>query len=234
MQRLAFLFGEDIVYYKKGKKLTPFAYVRAAVNCMHGKNGEDGTLPAILRECCIPVTSPAMTESAVLMDKWYAKLTFQSLGVPILAGMVVRKEEFFQNVARQVDEIIKKLPLPLCVKPARQGSSIGIAIAENKDAFTEAMIAAFRYDGCALIEPALKSFSEYSLAVYKKEGKIIVGNPQKQMPKGEIYTFAEKYLQQGGYLSGEEASVSSPNGDYLAPLTAQMQEICKKVYAGTV
>lgn len=238
MQRLAFLFGEDIAYYKKGKKLTPFAYVRAAVNCMHGKNGEDGVLPAILHECHIPVTSPAMTESAILMDKWYAKLVFQSLGIPVLSGIMIRKEAFYRNVEEGVSALIKKLGLPLCVKPTRLGSSIGISVAEEKEALTEAIITAFRYDGCVIIEPALKGFSEYSVAVYKKEKELVIGKPQKQIPKGAVYSFAEKYLEQGGYLSGGSCSESEnapaeeelPDATPISSLQEQMQKICKRVY----
>ncbi len=201
------LFGSDVLYLKKKNKLKPVAYVRAALSALHGKNGEDGAFPAIMRACRIPVSSPDMTESAILMDKWYAKAAFHAVGAKVLPAVFALKSDFIMHSEKKVDELLEKLPLPLCVKPARLGSSIGISVAKTREELAESLATCFRYDFRAVAEPALFSFDEYGVAVCKTGGRVAVSAPLLQKKRGETFTFAEKYLEgeSPAFLFGNEA-----------------------------
>lgn len=189
------LFGSDVLYFRKKNRLKPVAYVRAALNALHGKNGEDGAFPAIMRACRIPVSSPDMTESAVLMDKWYAKAAFHAIGAKVLPAACAMKSDFTGSSEKTVDGLLEKLSLPLCIKPARLGSSIGIAVAKTREELAESLTVCFRYDFRAVAEPALFSFDEYGVAVCKTGGRIAVSAPLLQKKRGETFTFSEKYLE---------------------------------------
>ena len=202
------LFGSDVLYFRKKNKLKPVAYVRAALSALHGKNGEDGAFPAIMRACRIPVSSPDMTESAILMDKWYAKAAFHAVGAKVLPAVFALKSDFIMHSEKTVDELLEKLSLPLCVKPARLGSSIGISVAKTREELAESLATCFRYDFRAVAEPALFSFDEYGVAVCKTGGRVAVSAPLLQNKRGETFTFAEKYLEgeSPAFLFGNEAA----------------------------
>ncbi len=230
---VCFLPGDDSLYEKKGTKLKPFATVRAAMVCLHGKNGEDGAFAAQMLASNVPVSCPPMTESALLMDKWLSKSVFRGLGIPVLPAESVLKADFIANPLKTCENLQEKLAFPVCVKPARLGSSIGISVCENSEELAEGLTTAFRYDFRAVVEPALIDFTEYSVAVYRKGEKIICGAPLKQKHTGKILSFAEKYGEEGAYAGGESNACNYPpknNRDKESRLLAKLTAVTEKVY----
>ena len=228
------LFGSDVLYLRRKNKLKPIAYVRAALSALHGKNGEDGAFPAVMHACHIPVSSPDMTESAILMDKWYAKAVFSAIGVNVLPSVCAGKEDFIKNSEETVNGLLQTLPLPVCVKPARSGSSIGISVATTREALAESLTSCFSYDFRAVIEPALSGFDEYGVAVWKKEEEIVVSDPVLQKKRGEVYTFAQKYTDGEGaeFLFGGKEPSGEKNADGPSPGAAHeiLRDVARKVY----
>jgi len=233
-KKVFFLPGNDTLYEKKKKKLKPIATVRAAMVCLHGKNGEDGLFAAQMLASNVPVSCPPMTESALLMDKWLSKSVFREMGIPVLPATSVLKTDFIANPKKVCESIQEKTTFPVCVKPARLGSSIGISVCENMDELAEGLSTAFRYDFRAVIEPALPDFTEYSVAVYEKGERTICGAPLKQNHRGKILSFKEKYGEQGAYSgSGTGCENGEENAKISeACLLAQLTELSKKVYQG--
>ncbi|MFN3232855.1 MAG: D-alanine--D-alanine ligase [Alphaproteobacteria bacterium] len=96
-------------------------------NALHGRWGEDGCIQGLLEVLGIPYTHSGVLASAVAMDKPMAKRVFHDAGLPVAAHVMARKDELFQA---------DPLPRPFVVKPANEGSSVGVAVIDEGDNFT--------------------------------------------------------------------------------------------------
>ena len=119
-------------------------YDRAFI-VLHGRGGEDGTLQGALEFMNIPYTGSGVMASALSMDKWRTKLVWQAAGVPITDYVVL--DGHFDAKA-----VAARLGLPIFVKPANEGSSIGITKVKRAEDLTSAYQTAARYDRLVLAE----------------------------------------------------------------------------------
>ena len=119
-------------------------YDRAFI-VLHGRGGEDGTLQGALEFMNIPYTGSGVMASALSMDKWRTKLVWQAAGVPITDYVVL--DGHFDAKA-----VAARLGLPIFVKPANEGSSIGITKVKRADDLVSAYRTAARYDRLVLAE----------------------------------------------------------------------------------
>lgn len=117
----------------------------------HGTNGEDGKLQGMLDLFDIKYVGCKTSTSAICMDKDFSKMIFSHLGIPQIPFITISNQKF------KIHDIIKKLGLPLIVKPANGGSSIGISKASNKKELKKAIIEAFKYDDKIVIEKFIKA-----------------------------------------------------------------------------
>jgi len=106
---------------------------------LHGRQGEDGTMQGALELLGLPYTGSGVMASALAMDKWRTKLVWQSLGIPTPAHRVLERGMDWAEVA-------SGLGLPVMVKPAREGSSIGIGKAASIEQLEQAFEAAAAHD----------------------------------------------------------------------------------------
>jgi D-alanine-D-alanine ligase len=95
-------------------------------NIIHGRGGEDGVLQAVLEAMKLPYTGSGVLASALSMDKLRTKLCWLGYGLPTPKWCLLKSND-------DLDDCIKKLRFPVIVKPANEGSSIGISKASNKD-----------------------------------------------------------------------------------------------------
>ena len=156
---------------------------------LHGRGGEDGTLQGLLEMMQLPYTGSGVMASAITMDKLRTKLLWQGAGLPVAAGMMLRRDEWLQGVADTELAGIEALGLPLIVKPNREGSSVGMSKVDSLDALPEALTQAFKYDSEVLIEKWL-SGPEYTVAVL---GSNILPPICIQTP-GTFYDYNAKYI----------------------------------------
>ncbi|HUL91727.1 MAG TPA: D-alanine--D-alanine ligase [Burkholderiales bacterium] len=112
---------------------------------LHGRWGEDGTIQGALELLGIPYTGSGVLASALAMDKWHAKLVWQSCGIPTPRSELLARGSDMQGVAT-------RLGLPLMVKPANEGSSIGMTKVKNASELPEAYALAANYDGVVIAE----------------------------------------------------------------------------------
>lgn len=154
---------------------------------LHGPGGEDGVIQGYLEWLGIPYTGSGVAASAVAMDKDLCKRVLRDAGVPVPWSRLVTREP---NDADATD-----LPLPIVVKPNRQGSSFGMTIVRRSDDIAGAIERALRYDDACLLE-GFVSGTEITVAV--------LGNKCPRtlpiieiVPKGEFYDFASKYDEGG-------------------------------------
>ncbi|MBR1677512.1 MAG: D-alanine--D-alanine ligase [Clostridia bacterium] len=185
------------IYEKKKNGLNKIAEVSVALNCLHGLNGEDGSLAGFLTLCDIPFASPSLFASAVSMDKYYTKLLLSGLGVNSLPYVRVCRENFYKNKRIACQFVEKRSTYPVIVKPANLGSSIGIKVVKSGEELMSALENAFKYDGKVIVEKALEKFREINCACYKSGDKYIVSECEEPTINGDMLTFDDKYLSVG-------------------------------------
>jgi D-alanine-D-alanine ligase len=119
-------------------------FARAFI-ALHGRGGEDGVVQGMLETLGMPYTGSGVLGSALGMDKLRTKQVWQSAGIATPAFTVLGSDE-------DVSQAVDSLQFPLAVKPAHEGSSIGISKVDNAAALPQAYRDAAQYDGCVLAE----------------------------------------------------------------------------------
>ncbi len=127
---------------------------------LHGRGGEDGTLQGALDLMGIPYTGSGVLASALAMDKWRSKLCWQAAGIPVPDYAVLDANTDFAAIEA-------RLGLPLFVKPANEGSSIGITKVKATGGLRAAYETAIRYDPLVIAERFLAG-GEYTVAIVPK------------------------------------------------------------------
>lgn len=107
-------------------------------NIVHGRGGEDGVLQGFLEALRLPYTGSGVLGSAIAMDKLKTKLIWKAMGLPTPRWVVVRSEQDLSRCERE-------LGFPLIVKPAQEGSSIGVTKVTNPDELKEALRTAAKH-----------------------------------------------------------------------------------------
>lgn len=194
LARVTFLAGDGSLYAVKKSGLKKLCEISLAINCLHGVNGEDGTLAGVLKLCGIPSASPDLFASAFSMDKDFTKIVLQGLNVERLPYLRLLRKNYYEKKETAVKMIEKKFSYPVIVKPANAGSSIGISVAAGERELSDALSLAFSYDDKVIIERALKNFREINCAAYRADDKIVVSECEEPVSVNEILTFKDKYL----------------------------------------
>lgn len=151
----------------------------------HGKNGEDGKLQGMLDLFGIKYVGCKTSSSAICMDKDFSKMIFSYLGIPQVPFITITNKKF------KIHDIIKKLGLPLIVKPANGGSSIGINKAKNKKELKKAIIEAFKYDEKIIIEKFIKA-RELECGILEDKD-FYISEIGEILPANEFYDYNAKY-----------------------------------------
>ena len=155
----------------------------AAFISLHGRFGEDGTMQGALELFGIPYTGSGVMASAIGMDKWRTKLIWHAAGVTTPAFEVV-------NIDSDFAAIEKKLGLPLFVKPANEGSSIGISKVKVSGDLKAAYELASKSDPLVIAEQFVGG-GEYTVGILGDQVLPIV----RIVPANEFYDFEAKYLR---------------------------------------
>ncbi len=181
------IFGDGGVYIKNSRgKIKSFIKLYCALNCCHGGVGEGGGLGGLFALCGIPFAGAGMFESAAFIDKYYTKLVLSSLGATVADYRYI-------TLPPQAEQAAAEIGYPVIVKPARLGSSIGVAKAENVNELRGTVEAAFCYDGGVLIEKYLSEKREINCAAYYADGKTVVSPCEESIPRGELLSYDDKY-----------------------------------------
>ncbi len=155
---------------------------------LHGEYGEDGTIQGLFELSHIPYVGMGVLASANGMDKTYSKLVFEAAGIPQAAWVVVNSGENFETKS---DEIEEKLGYPCFVKPARLGSSVGIAKAHNRAELISALNNAEKYDRRILVEEHIDGHEVECAVLGNSDVRAAVVGEIK--PTVEYYDFDAKY-----------------------------------------
>ena len=225
LKRVSFIFGDDCLYAFKGKKACGKIAAYAAINCMHGLNGEDGSLAGAIKMNFIPFCSPDCFISGAAIDKEAMKTVLKGLNVKTLNCLSIHRAEFFADCDKYVKQIEKTFKYPVMVKPARLGSSIGIFKADDRAHLAEGIKSAFNYDEKIIVEPALTGFKEVNAAAMKINGETIVSETEEPITKNDVLTFSDKYV---GFKTGAKrispARISEQEREKIIKITRKIYE----------
>jgi len=170
-----------------------FAPVDVVFPILHGPFGEDGTVQGLLKLANIPFVGAGVLGSAVGMDKDVMKRLLRDARIPIAKFLSFGRADL--NAIRFA-RVKKALGLPLFVKPANLGSSVGISKVTNKDQFKRAITDAFRYDNKIVIEEFIRG-REIECSVLGNE-KPIASLPGEIIVQHDFYSYDAKYLDDKG------------------------------------
>ncbi len=157
---------------------------------LHGRYGEDGVIQSILEHLRIPYTGSGVLASAMAMHKETTKRIWQSYPGIITPASLTLEEGF------DIDAVIAELGLPLMLKPAREGSSIGITKVAQKEALLPAYLLARSYDTCVLAEEYIIG-RELTCAILELDGVY------QTLPLVEIKAPNENYDYQNKYFTDD-------------------------------
>jgi D-alanine-D-alanine ligase len=129
----------------------------AALIALHGPDGEDGTMQALLEALGVPYTGSGPAACMCATDKVLAKHLMRNAGIPTPAFHSLRETSIKElGAADALPAVESALGFPLVVKPASQGSALGVKFARNADELPGALVGAFSYDRKVLIERYVK------------------------------------------------------------------------------
>jgi D-alanine-D-alanine ligase len=187
---------------------------------LHGPYGEDGTVQGLLELADLPYVGAGVLGSALGMDKDVQKRLLQNAGLPVVPFVTASARQW-STEAKAIAARAASLDVPLFVKPANLGSSVGITKVKILDALPAAIEAALAYDNKIIIEKGIDA-REIECAVLGNDA------PQVSVP-GEIRPAADFYSYEAKYVDSSGATLHIP-----APLTAAqtstVQELALRVF----
>lgn len=217
----------QIVFKKKGS-FTKDIVVDLAFPAFHGPNGEDGTIQGLFEMFGVPYVGCGVAASAMAMDKDLTKKIFNANSIPTTKFQSFTSFEW----AEQREKILKdlaNLSLPFFVKPVHLGSSIGISKVTDMKNLADKIDVAFFYDNKVLVEEGVQNLMDITCCIIGND-KPIASLLQESKFQSDLFSFEEKYLQDGGGQFGKaEQSIIIP-----APLdettTRELQELSKQIF----
>lgn len=154
---------------------------------LHGRGGEDGTVQGELELLGIPYTGSGVMASALGMDKWRTKLVWKGAGLPVPDYAVL-------DDSTNLAAVEATLGLPLFVKPANEGSSVGISKVKAPGELAQAYRAAARHDSLVLAERFLGG-GEYTVAILGEGTQMQALPVIRIVPATEFYDYEAKYFR---------------------------------------
>jgi D-alanine-D-alanine ligase len=178
---------------------------------LHGRYGEDGTVQGALELLGIPYTGSGVLASALGMDKWRTKLVWQAAGLPVPECVMLTAES-------DPAAVVAKLGLPLFVKPANEGSSVGISKVKSLEELATAYQLAAKHDKLVIAERFIGG-GEYTAAILNGQALPVI----KVEPANEFYDYEAKYLR-------DDTRYLCPCG-LSAEQEARMQHLAQQAFA---
>ncbi len=175
----------DILRYDPADDLAALAAdadkIDVAFILLHGPYGEDGTMQGFLELLGIPYQGSGVLGSAMAMDKNLAKTMYRLHDLPVAPWLMAVQED-----RENPERLLQELSLPLVVKPVRQGSSLGMSIAQNSEELGRAVAKAFEHDSQVMVEEYIRG-REITVAVLGNDEPTAL--PLVEIIPGDRYDF---------------------------------------------
>lgn len=190
------------------------------LNLIHGADGEDGTVAALLDFFSIKYIGPRMAASVFSYDKIYTKWLCTERSIRSLDYEILTSNEHKDVEIRY----------PIIVKPACLGSSIGVSIAKDESELDYALDTAFEFDSRVIVEPFVVGVKEYNLAGYMVDDEIkfsIVEEPQKN----EFLDFEKKYMD---FSRSEQVLDAEISDELVLRLKTNFERVYRNMFEGAL
>jgi len=174
---------------ERGAEDTPLPDV--FFNAIHGAGGEDGQIQGFLEPLHRPYTGAGLLAMAAALDKWITKRIWESEGLPVVPYQGLTEEHWHRS-PETILRSLEPLGLPVFIKPANLGSSIGIEKVGRPEDLPAALDRAFGFDRRVLVEQGLTA-RELEVAVLGGDDPF-VSVPGEILVAGEFYDFQDKYI----------------------------------------
>lgn len=184
-------------------------------NAIHGRYGEDGAVQGLLEMAEIPYTGSGIMAHAVGMNKKVSKDVFKGANIPTAASKSFNGN--LESAEVIIEHIRKDFTIPVVVKSATQGSSIGVTIVRDEDQLKSAVTEALKYDPILVVEQFLDG-REFTVSVLDSKALSVI----EIRPHSGEYDYKSKYT-----VGATEYLVPAP---ISAEMTAEMQRIGELVY----
>lgn len=189
---------------------------------LHGPNGEDGTIQGLFEMADIPYVGSGVFASAAAMDKAMSKALWSAVGLPLVPHQFFLRSEWEKHPPSIVERVKAAFQLPVFVKPANMGSSVGISKIKIWEALAGAIDLACRFDRKVLIEQGVDA-REIEVGVLGNEVNLTISPPGEVLVAGEFYDFYDKYVN-----GASTTQIPAPN---LSPeKIEEFQALARRAY----
>ena len=201
---------------------------------VHGNNMEDGTLQGYLEMVGVPYVGSGVLGSSLGQDKVVMKQIFENIKVPTVPYIWFYDNEYYLNKEDIINKI-EKLELPVIVKPATLGSSVGITYVKDSKDLDKAIEEAITYDVKVIVEKAVENLIEVNCSVLGDYQSQQVSVLEEVMSSDEFLTYKDKYLG-NSKTKGKLGSKGMASASRIIParldekMTSKVQEIAKDVF----
>lgn len=227
LKEVALVPGSNYLHYKTLFGFKPKFEVGFALPILHGVNGEDGKVMAMLNLCKIPHGVADFAESALCLDKTLFKSYLLGLGINTASCAILHDNNFKNNPEAEIDNVLQKINFPVIVKPATLGSSIGIKVCNSRAELREALVLSFSLATKALIEEFLPDITEVNVALIQDGNNLIVSELEQPIKNESILSFNNKYINKAGSMEGVSRIIPAPISE---PVKTEIVQTAKYVY----
>ena len=198
-------------------------HIDVAFLALHGEYGEDGSVQRLLDQFAIPYTGSRALPSAFAMNKAYTKRAVEKFGIRTPR---YRTLDVSTDIREQILGILRDFALPVIVKPARCGSSVGLTLAESEEMLSEGIRKAFEYGRQVLIEEYINGREATCGVIDRFRGEGVYSLlPVEIIPdhSGRLFDYESKY-------SGKSKEICP--GNFTAEESSELQRIARAVHEG--
>lgn len=189
---------------------------------LHGSHGEDGSLQGLLELADLPYVGFATLGSALTNDKAMTKLALRQAGIPVLDDFVFSRERWLSQAEAVLEELLQTLELPLFIKPATLGSSIGISRADSLPLLRAGIDIAANFDRRILVEPAVADGIEINCSVMGFGDDYQASTLEQPLAWDDFLSYEDKYLRGDEGMKSAERIIPAPIDDALAERLRQL------------
>lgn len=203
--------------------------VDCAFPAFHGQYGEDGTVQGLFEMMDVPYVGCDVVSSAMTMDKVLTLQMHQRIGLPVTPFAYFTRADWEEDRDAVLSRLHRDLRYPVFVKPARLGSSIGIARVSNDEDFKFAVDVALHYDEKVIVENGVENCVDVTCAVLGTD------NPQASLLQETVFqdgflSYDDKYIAKGGTQTGKATENIQIPARLYPQVTKTMQEYAVRAF----
>ena len=216
--------NDKSLYICVHNKYKKYCDIDVAVVCMHGVNGEDGCVSGLMQLSGIPYTVSGVCGSSVCMDKVVFKYFCKGIGVSVVDGFSTCEMECYNDLEK-IKKMAGAIGYPVIIKPSRQGSSIGIEIAQSEQELFAKIKNSLKFDKKLLIEKLINVKKEINIALFLSKGEMVYSMCEEPIRSEEILSFKDKYVSTG--FQGIKRKIPA---DIDIEMLSKIKEIASTIY----